>query len=79
MGSWAAFEVGGVPELVQWLAAAPDEQPPMPQPGQGVQYAKIVWAIEEAQRILEGEGLMAESQFISDHYKADAIRLRDGG
>lgn len=48
---------------------------PAPAPG-GPRYDKIVWAIEEARRILEREGLTAESAFIRDQYEADAKRRR---
>lgn len=39
-------------------------------------FAKVVWAEEQVQRILEAEGLTAESAFVGTNYTADAIRRR---
>lgn len=43
----------------------------------GPDYAKVVWATEEAARILKREGLRAEHDYVVEHYVADAVRLRD--
>jgi hypothetical protein len=43
-----------------------------------VRFEKVVYFLEEAQRRAEAEGLFAESQYIGEHYTADAIRKRDG-
>ena len=50
---------------------------PAPAPG-AVQWSKIAWAMEEATRILEREGLALEAAAIKSTYLADAIRRRDG-
>lgn len=43
-----------------------------------VRFDKVVWALEEATRVLEREGLINESRFIADSYTMDAIIRRDG-
>lgn len=45
--------------------------------GQAMRWEKVVWALEEATRILEREGMTAEPAYILDHYRADAARRRD--
>lgn len=47
-------------------------------PAAGPNMAKVVWALEEATRVLEREGLAAEATYVAATYTADAIRRRDG-
>lgn len=51
---------------------------PAPAPGKVVQYPKVVWALEQSIRILEGEGLALEASYIKATALSDAIRRRDG-
>ncbi len=51
---------------------------PAPAPVGAVNFAKVVWSLEEAARILEREKLLAERDYIVNHYLADAIQLRNG-
>ncbi len=51
---------------------------PAPTPLAVVNYGKVVWALEEAARIMERDALLAERDYILSHYVADAIKLRDG-
>ena len=80
--SWASFEVGGAPELVAWVAASPKATTPgptpTPTPAATVDYGKVVWFLEDAQRRAEGEGLQSVSDFIGSRYTADAKARRDG-
>jgi hypothetical protein len=39
--------------------------------------AKVVWALEQATRILEKEGLRSEASFVAKNYTANAIARRD--
>lgn len=50
---------------------------PKPRPA-GPNMAKVVWAMEQATRILEREGLRAEAAYVAATYTAAAIKLRDG-
>lgn len=43
-----------------------------------VDYRKVVWAIEQGVRILEGEGRTVDAGYIRSTYLADAIKRRDG-
>lgn len=61
--------------LVHAIAAG-GGQAPEPTP-KGPNMAKVVWALEQSTRILEGEGLQAEAAFVAKQYTADAIRRRD--
>lgn len=54
----------------QWKARLEPAKP-------AIQWSKCAWAMEEVVRILEGEGLTAEAQFVLDHYVADAVSRRD--
>lgn len=47
-------------------------------PTAGPNMAKVVWALEQATRVLEGEGLRAEAAHVATTYTAAAIKLRDG-
>jgi len=51
---------------------------PAPPPGGVVSYAKIVWALEQSIRILEGEGLNMEAGYLKATALNDAIKRRDG-
>ena len=54
-------------------APAPSVPPVVGKPSM----AKIVWAMEQATRILEKEGLASEAAFVAKTYTADAIKRRD--
>jgi hypothetical protein len=45
-------------------------------PGQ-LQWAKIVWAMEQSTRILEREGFQAEAAYVANTYTAAAKKKRD--
>lgn len=62
--------------LVHELAGAPPA--PVPPPATGPNFAKVVWAMEQATRILEREGLRSEAAYIAATYTAVAIAKRDG-
>ncbi len=49
-----------------------------PTPVAVVNFAKVVWALEEAARMWEREELTAEQDYVVSHYLAEAIKLRDG-
>lgn len=64
--------------LVRELAGA-TPTPPSPAPVPvGPNMSKVVWALEEATRILEKENRTDSAAFIRATYTADAIRRRDG-
>lgn len=44
----------------------------------GLQWPKVVWAIQEARRILERDGLAAESAWLGTNVEAGIIERRDG-
>ncbi len=50
---------------------------PTPAPVPGVRWDKIVWAMEQATRILERENMQAEAAMIAATYTAAAIKRRD--
>jgi hypothetical protein len=69
-------------DMVQFraaVAAALNEVPtPPPPPPVEPQWAKIVWAIEQAARILQAEGMQREHDVVlSDVSYVDAVRERD--
>lgn len=59
--------------LVQAIAAGQGQAPAPKGPDLG----KVAWALEEATRILEREGLKDEAAYVAKTYTADAIRRRD--
>ena len=75
-GQATACPGGNLLPLVRELAGAP---PTKPAPVTGKpDMGKVAWALEEATRILEREGLAAEAAFVGRQYTTDAIRRRDG-
>lgn len=67
-----------LPHLAAMRTAGGSVSPPAPVQPSGPNFGKIVWAMEKAQRILEAEGLTAESAFIAANYTRSAIARRDG-
>lgn len=64
---------GRIVELIPILRTV---EPPKPT---GPNYAKIVWALEQAARNLQAEGLQAEHDFIVKTVLPPIVKLRDGG
>lgn len=58
-------------ELVDYMA-------PLEQPLPSVDFAKVAWALEQSARILQGEGLENEHDYIVKGILPEIIRLRGG-
>lgn len=50
---------------------------PAPPVTRGPDMVKVTWFLEETQRRMEREGLIAESKFVGAHYTSDAIARRN--
>lgn len=73
---WTATACPG-DTYTQWLPRLVNQAAKKPVPQPTVDYGKVVYFLEEAQRMAEREGLLAESRYIGQNFTSKAIALRD--